>query len=178
MTGRPIVRVGDKTTHGGTVMEGFTCYNVLGRAAAGLGHMVNCPRCEGVFSIAEGVATFAVGNSYVAVDGMKTSCGASLIASQSSAVVSVGPSGIVRTSNDGRAVGKSSLTDLNSPKQQRSSLAPPADCDHPDTAIPLAEYIVREMKTNPFSIRGRQIRDANHYDARAITKNGKTHRGI
>ena len=36
MTGRPIIRVGDKTTHGGTVMEGFSSYTIDGRAAAGL----------------------------------------------------------------------------------------------------------------------------------------------
>src|SRR5688500_14425687 len=35
MNGRPIVRVGDKTTHGGTVTEGFSSYDVLGRAASG-----------------------------------------------------------------------------------------------------------------------------------------------
>ena len=36
MTGRPIIRLGDKTTHGGTVMEGFSSYSIDGRAAAGL----------------------------------------------------------------------------------------------------------------------------------------------
>lgn len=170
MNGRPIVRVGDKTTHGGTVTEGFSSYNVLGRAAAGMGHRVTCPRCEGVFPIAEGVATFAVGNRFVAVDGMKTTCGASLIASQTSAVVGVGPGSIVRASSDGGASGKRLLTDLDSPRQQGSSNLRQADCDHSDTAIPLAEFIVREMKTNPFSIRGRQIYDANHYDARTYLK--------
>lgn len=167
MPGRPIVRVGDTTTHGGTVLEGFSFYNVLGRAAAGMGHMVSCPRCAGVFPIAEGVTTFAIADSFVAVDGMKTACGAALIASQTSAVVSVGPGGIARASIDGRAFTKSSLTDQALPEQRLSKEGKRADCDHPDTAIALAEYIVREMKTNPFSIRGRQIHDANHYDIRA-----------
>ncbi len=37
MTGRPIIRVGDKTTHGGTVMEGFSSYIQIGCATvAGL----------------------------------------------------------------------------------------------------------------------------------------------
>ncbi|HAP26781.1 MAG TPA: hypothetical protein DCR74_14425 [Achromobacter sp.] len=165
MPGRPIVRVGDTTTHGGTVLEGFPFYNVLGRAAAGMGHMVSCPRCAGVFPIAEGVTTFAIADSFVAVDGMKTACGAALIASQTSAVVSVDPGGIARASIDGPAFTKSSLTDQALPEQRLSKESKRADCDHPDTAIALAEYIVREMKTNPFSIRGRQIHDANHYDA-------------
>ena len=55
MTARPIIRVGDKTTHGGTVLEGFSSYDIDGRAAAGLGHMVDCPKCKGVFPIVEGL---------------------------------------------------------------------------------------------------------------------------
>lgn len=35
MTARPIIRVGDKTTHGGTVLEGFSSYSIDCRAAAG-----------------------------------------------------------------------------------------------------------------------------------------------
>lgn len=46
MTARPIIRVGDKTTHGGTVLEGFSSYDIDGRAAAGLGHKVGCPKCK------------------------------------------------------------------------------------------------------------------------------------
>lgn len=170
MNGRPIVRVGDKTTHGGTVTEGFSSYDVLGRAAAGMGHMVTCPRCEGAFPIAEGVATFAIDDSFVAVDGMKTSCGASLIASQTFAVVDVGLGSIVKASNNGGASEKRFLTQQISPSEQGFSNTRQADCDHPDTAIPLAEYIVREMKTNPFSVRGRQIHEANHYDAKTYLK--------
>lgn len=170
MNGRPIVRVGDKTTHGGTVTEGFSSYDVLGRAAAGMGHMVTCPRCEGVFPIAEGVATFAIDDSFVAVDAMKTSCGASLIASQTFAVVYLDPGGIVSASVDGSASTESSLTGQALSGQRLSNEHQRTGCDHPDTAIQLAEYIVREMKTNPFSIRGRQIHDANHYDIRAYYK--------
>ncbi|PMZ02046.1 PAAR domain-containing protein [Pseudomonas sp. FW306-02-F02-AA] len=36
--------------------------------------------CKGVFPIAEGSSTYTVGGIAVALDGMKTACGASLIA--------------------------------------------------------------------------------------------------
>lgn len=51
MPARPIIRVGDKTTHGGTVLEGFPSYAIDGRAAAGIGHKVDCPKCNGIFPI-------------------------------------------------------------------------------------------------------------------------------
>lgn len=145
MNGRPIVRVCDKTTHGGTVTEGFSCYDVLGRAAAGMGHMVTCPRCEGAFPIAEGVATFAIDDSFVAVDGMKTSCGASLVASQTFAVVYLDPGGIVSASIDRSASTESSLTDQALSEHRLSNEHQRTGCDHPDTAIQLAEYIVRPL---------------------------------
>lgn len=43
MAGRPVVRIGDKTSHGGKVTQGFLEYLIEGRAAAGMGHLVACP---------------------------------------------------------------------------------------------------------------------------------------
>lgn len=40
---KPVICVGNTTTHGGTVMEGFQKYTVNDRPIAGLGHQVNCP---------------------------------------------------------------------------------------------------------------------------------------
>ncbi|PMZ02110.1 PAAR domain-containing protein [Pseudomonas sp. FW306-02-F02-AA] len=49
--------------------------------------------CKGVFPIAEGSSTYTVGGIAVALDGMKTACGASLIASDpKGAVISWQPS--------------------------------------------------------------------------------------
>lgn len=152
MAGRPIIRIGDKTSHGGTVKQGFPYYTIEGRSAAGLGHMVACPQCKGVFPIADGVPSFCVDGGLVAIEGMKTSCGATLIASQNIAVLDPGPGAVAWAAVDAGRLSKSLRE---------------ADCVHTDTAVPLAEYIVREMTTNPFSIRGRQIYDANHYDVKA-----------
>lgn len=167
MTARPIIRVGDKTTHGGTVLEGFSSYNIDGRAAAGLGHKVDCPKCKGVFPIVEGVPSFAVGDSLVAIEGMKTACGAALIASQGFARVDPGPGEATRSLSNGSGLStrfSASETRLVQPYANRLR---PVSCSHSDTAVPLAEYMVREMKTNPFSIEGRAILAANSADPQA-----------
>lgn len=49
----PIIRKGDRTTHGGTVLEGFPNDTIHGIEIAGLGHLVTCPMCKGVFPIME-----------------------------------------------------------------------------------------------------------------------------
>lgn len=76
-----IIRKGDSTDHGGTVLEGFEQTNLNGRPMAGVGHMVACPLCKGVFPITEGSSSYDVDGVLVALNGMKTACGASLIAS-------------------------------------------------------------------------------------------------
>lgn len=75
-----IIRLGDLTTHGGVVLEAFTQTDLNGKPIAGLGHKVACPLCKGIFPIAEGSSTYTVDGTPVALEGMKTSCGASLIA--------------------------------------------------------------------------------------------------
>ncbi|WP_224776714.1 polymorphic toxin type 44 domain-containing protein [Achromobacter insolitus] len=167
MTARPIIRVGDKTTHGGTVLEGFSSYDIDGRAAAGLGHKVDCPKCKGVFPIIEGVPSFAVGDSLVAIEGMKTACGAALIASQGFARVDPGPGGVARSLSDGSGLSPRFSPGGTGPAQPHVAWLRPAGCNHTDTAVPLAQYMVREMKTNPFTFEGRAIFTANSADPRA-----------
>ncbi|MDH0091463.1 MULTISPECIES: PAAR domain-containing protein [Achromobacter] len=82
-----IIRKGDKTDHGGLVLEGFEHANFNGRPVAGVGHMVSCPTCKGIFAIAEGSGAFNIGGVPIALQGMKTTCGASLIASNPNGAV-------------------------------------------------------------------------------------------
>lgn len=82
-----IIRKGDSTDHGGLVLEGFAQTNLNGRPMAGVGHQVSCPKCKGVFPIIEGSHAYKVGGTPVALHGMKTACGARLIASGSNARV-------------------------------------------------------------------------------------------
>ncbi|HZG21329.1 MAG TPA: PAAR domain-containing protein [Herbaspirillum sp.] len=85
-----IICKGDSTSHGGTVLEGFATLNVLGKNAAGVGHMVLCPKCKGSFPIVQGAENVSYLGKPVAVEGMKTSCGAELQASQSSVRIGTG----------------------------------------------------------------------------------------
>lgn len=75
-----IIRLGDPTSHGGAVLEAFANTKLNGKPISGVGHMVSCPLCLGVYPIAEGSSLYKVNGTPVALDGMKTACGASLIA--------------------------------------------------------------------------------------------------
>lgn len=77
-----IIRLGDPTSHGGTVLEGSQSDICMGKPIALLGHKVFCPKCRGTFPIVEGVLTTSFYGKGVAVAGMKTACGATLIATQ------------------------------------------------------------------------------------------------
>lgn len=78
---KDIIRLGDLTTHGGVVLQAFAQTDLNGKPIAGVGHNVSCPLCKGIFPIAEGSSTYTVDGIPVALNGMKTACGAALIAS-------------------------------------------------------------------------------------------------
>jgi uncharacterized Zn-binding protein involved in type VI secretion len=79
---RAIIRQGDPTSHNGTVTEGSLTDICMGKAISQIGHMTHCPKCRGNFSIVEGVTTTTFYGKGVALEGMKTACGAVLIATQ------------------------------------------------------------------------------------------------
>ncbi len=89
MAERAIIRKGDRTSHGGTVAEGLPTSMLLGREIALVGHKVVCPKCKGAFPILPdpGRNHSFMGND-TAVEGMRTACGAVLIASQMVARIS------------------------------------------------------------------------------------------
>lgn len=39
---KPVILKGDKTTHGGTVLNGFSDYTIQSIPVAGVGHLVAC----------------------------------------------------------------------------------------------------------------------------------------
>ena len=79
--GRGVIRLGDKTDHGGEVVQ--VAHNVtdMGKPIACKGDMVKCPKCKGTFPIAEGESTWTIDGVPVAFNGHKISCGAALISS-------------------------------------------------------------------------------------------------
>lgn len=94
-----IIRLGDKTSHGGDVIEGSHTDICMGKPIAYVGHKTYCPKCRGNFPIVEGVMTTTFYGKGVAIAGMKTSCGATLIASQFTDTVQIGGGGGVAPSS-------------------------------------------------------------------------------
>ncbi len=85
-----IIRKGDPTDHGGTVLEGSLTDICHDKPIAFMGHKVSCPECKGTYPIIEGVLTTTFYGKGVAVAGMKTACGATLVATQFTDLVDTG----------------------------------------------------------------------------------------
>lgn len=80
---RPFIVLGDKTSHGGTVISAdFTC-DINGKYMARQGDMVVCPKCKGIFAIKTAApdTVDAQGRGYARHMDM-TDCGARLISGQ------------------------------------------------------------------------------------------------
>lgn len=81
----PFIRLGDKTSHGGAVLEASQHSDSGGIGIARMGDKVSCPK-HGNNAIASGDATTIVDGKPVARDGDKTACGAVLVASQQATI--------------------------------------------------------------------------------------------
>lgn len=77
---RAVICKDDPTSHGGVVLEGNPKASANGRLIAQKGHMTHCPKCKGDFPIVEGLDGHTFGGIGTAIEGMKTACGATLIA--------------------------------------------------------------------------------------------------
>jgi uncharacterized Zn-binding protein involved in type VI secretion len=82
---RPFILLGDKTSHGGTVVSASESSNCDGKGIARVGDKVTCPHRGhgGVTTIVTGDPTAIIDGSPAARHGDMTACGATLIASQS-----------------------------------------------------------------------------------------------
>lgn len=75
-----VIRLGDPTSHGGTVVSAAPTSLINGKEVARVGDQVRCPRKgHGVTTIVEGDAAWRVDGRAVALDGYRASCGATLI---------------------------------------------------------------------------------------------------
>lgn len=81
MTGE-IIRQGDKTIHGGTVIEGSPSDICHGKPIAYIGHKTLRPQCKDTYPIVEGAPVTTLYGKGVALAGMKTACGTALVAGQ------------------------------------------------------------------------------------------------
>ncbi|XLZ72893.1 PAAR domain-containing protein [Massilia sp. SR12] len=79
--GRGVIRMNDKTDHGGQVISTSSGTKVMGKEAALKSDMTFCPQCKGTYPIkAKGDGATHESKPY-AYDGDSTVCGAKLIAS-------------------------------------------------------------------------------------------------
>ncbi len=79
--GRGVIRMNDKTDHGGQVIQASSGTIVMGKAAALAGDMTHCPKCKGDFAIQpDSAGARHMGRSYAYHDDV-TACGAKLISS-------------------------------------------------------------------------------------------------
>jgi uncharacterized Zn-binding protein involved in type VI secretion len=82
---KPFIRLGDKISHGGSVVEASQHSDIDGVGIARMGDKVSCSM-HGTAVIASGDATLIIDGKPAARDGDKTSCGAVLIAGQQSTI--------------------------------------------------------------------------------------------
>jgi uncharacterized Zn-binding protein involved in type VI secretion len=81
-----IIRLGDKTTHGGVVISASPTHIIHGLGIARVGDMVTCPQSgHGTNPIIEGSPTFTIDGRQVALHGHHTACGCALISSMPTA---------------------------------------------------------------------------------------------
>ena len=75
--------MGDKTSHGGTVISADMTSDINGKYMARVNGMTVCPKCKGTFPITSGAEDMkdGAGNAY-ARHGDSTACGAKLLAGQ------------------------------------------------------------------------------------------------
>ena len=97
-----IIRMGDPTSHGGKVIEGSMADICHGKPIAYMGHQTFCPQCKGNFPIIDGASTTTFYGKGVALAGMKTACGAVLIATQMTDIVEYGSGGTRQDNGAGR----------------------------------------------------------------------------
>ena len=80
---RPLIVIGDRTSHGGVVIGSAMTTDTHGKPLARVGDRVACPRKgHGITTIFSGDPTMLVDGASVARHGDLCSCGAALIASQ------------------------------------------------------------------------------------------------
>jgi uncharacterized Zn-binding protein involved in type VI secretion len=79
--GRGVIRMNDKTDHGGHVTTVSSGTVVMGMEAALAGDMTTCPKCKGDFPIKPDGAGARHEDRPYAYDGDITACGAKLMSS-------------------------------------------------------------------------------------------------
>jgi uncharacterized Zn-binding protein involved in type VI secretion len=81
----PLIKLGDKTSHGGIVIEASPYSDTGGKGIARMGDKTSCP-AHGTNPIISGDSTLIIDGKPAARQGDKTACGATLIAGQQATI--------------------------------------------------------------------------------------------
>ncbi len=83
-----LVLLGDKTTHGGTVISASSNFTVIGKKVALVGDKVSCPVAgHGTNPIIEGSPKRSCNGRAVVVDGCKCQCGCLVVSSATNSTI-------------------------------------------------------------------------------------------
>lgn len=106
-----IIVLGDVTDHGGMVITAAPTTDTSSLPWARMGDMVSCPKCKGIFPIAQGDGNFIVDGAPVAYHGCKVACGAMLIGGKQGMTTMVPSSGAAPGAFGGPSNGFGAITD-------------------------------------------------------------------
>lgn len=125
---RPIIVVGDRLSHGGSVVSGTSSSDIHGKPIARVGDRVVCA-VHGTNSIATGDSTLMFDGQAVARHGDKTACGAMLISSQQVTTVDDGSAAAARKASAAgalAALAPAATPATAEPAALQAETAPPA----------------------------------------------------
>ncbi len=109
--GRPLIVMGDRTSHGGSVITADMTFDINGKCVARIGDLTVCPKCKGVFPIKSGASDLVDGDGSGYARHMdETACGAKLIATQMTTTWdNKSSSGAAAGDGDGQAIPDAAL---------------------------------------------------------------------
>jgi uncharacterized Zn-binding protein involved in type VI secretion len=109
-----MIVLGDKTDHGGDVIEASGVTDTHGKRIARVGDKVSCPKKgHGTTEIVTGDLTMVIDGKAVAYHGCKTSCGATLISSQMVTSVDFGGGAGTASASSTSPAGQTTLAALS-----------------------------------------------------------------
>lgn len=132
-----VIRLGDKTSHGGEVVSAADNYSIMGKAVARVGDYCTCPiKGHGQCQIVSGDPYWSIDGRAVAIQGIsKTSCGAELISSLGNLSRSFEGDGVA----SGGGVTPAYATNHSAEQVQEEEFDDRYVLNHPETGKPLPD---------------------------------------
>ncbi|UXY16648.1 PAAR domain-containing protein [Chitiniphilus purpureus] len=158
MPGKLFVVLGDKTSHGGTVVSAQSPMTFDGKPIATIGDMTVCPQCKGSFAIVQGGGNISLLGRQLAREGDKTACGAVLLAG-----------GQTRGTHEQAGGGSGAAAAISSKAAPAAAAAQMLTPGAPSDAAHEVQFLVEDDDGNPLPYRDYLLTRAD-----GSTKLGKT----